>query len=137
MHMASATLPVNTAPIAATGNGSTPVNGRGIKHRKLTRQGRVSLAADIVTGSRPYVPSLAQTCTVFDVPVTAVRAEIKARAAEANGNGRAKTLTPMAAELVNQLGLDGARPTGSSRQLITKSCGPPARMPACPSHRTA
>jgi hypothetical protein len=61
------------------------VNGRGVKHLKLTPQERIALAADVATGKRPFDPSLAQTCLLLDVPVTAVRAEIKARAA--NGNG--------------------------------------------------
>src|SRR5215831_7273028 len=97
---------VTTRP--PTGNGSKPVIGRGVKHRKLSRQGRIALAADIATGSRPYVPSLAQTCSALDISIAAVRAEIKARAAAANGNGGTKPLAIMAAELVNQLGLDGA-----------------------------
>jgi len=111
MLMAALKKSVNAAATLrpVTGNGSKPtVNGRGVKHRKLTRQERISLAADIATGSRPYMPSLAETCSVLDAPIAAVRAEIKARAAEANGNGRAETLTAMAVELVHQLGLDGA-----------------------------
>jgi hypothetical protein len=88
MLMAALKESVNAAAALrpVTGNGSTPVNGRGLKHRKLTDQQRVALAADIATGSRPYVPSLAETCSALNVPVAAVRAELKARAAT-NGNG--------------------------------------------------
>jgi hypothetical protein len=65
-------------------NGS--VNGRGLKHRKLTRQEAVSLAADLVSGQQQLKPSLEQVCDLLPVvTVAAVRAELKARAA-ANGN---------------------------------------------------
>jgi hypothetical protein len=93
----------------ATGNGSVLVNGRGIRQRKLSREQAVALAADLATGEKPFRPSLTQACSaVNNVPVTAVRAEIKRRAAATNGNGGAETLTAMAAELVDRLGLDGA-----------------------------
>jgi hypothetical protein len=96
---------VTTRPV--TGDGSTPICGRGLKHRKLSQQGRIALAADIATGSRPYVPALAEICAVLGVPVPAVRAEIKARAA-VNGNGGTDNLTVMTATLVHELGLDAA-----------------------------
>jgi len=70
--------------ISSSVNGS--VNGRGVKHLKLSSQERVSLAADVATGVRSYEPSLIQTCSLLDVPIAAVRTEIKARSA-ANGNG--------------------------------------------------
>ena len=73
-------------------NGISPsvnnsVNGRGVKHLKLTSQERISLAADIATGARLFEPSLTQTCSCLDVPIAAVRAEIKARA-NCNGHSR-------------------------------------------------
>jgi hypothetical protein len=92
-----------------TDKGSEPVNGRGIKHRKLTHQELVSLAADIATGSRPYVPSLAHTCSALGVPIAAVRAEIKRRVAvNGNSNGRLEGPMGMAVELVDRFGFDGA-----------------------------
>jgi hypothetical protein len=62
------------------------VRGRGLKHRKLTREQRVRLVADFVTGEKRLELSLAQFCSLLDVTPVAVRAELKARAA-ANGNG--------------------------------------------------
>jgi hypothetical protein len=62
-----------------------PLRGRGLKHRKLTRQERVRLAADLVTGQRRFEPSLGQVTSILDVTAPAVRAEIKAR----RGNGQA------------------------------------------------
>jgi hypothetical protein len=68
-------------------NGSA-INGRGVKHLKLSREELIALAADVASGVRPIDLSLAQTCAVFDVPPAAVGAELKARAAT-NGNGHA------------------------------------------------
>jgi hypothetical protein len=94
--------------VPLTGNDSESVlNGRGIRQRKLSREQAVALAADLATGEKPFKPSLAQACSTVGVPIAAVRAEIKARAAK-NGNGGAETSATMAAELVNQLGLEGA-----------------------------
>ena len=64
-------------------NGDRPVNGRGLGHLKLTENELVRLAADMATGQRPFQPSLAQTSTLTGVPAAAIRAEIKARAAQA------------------------------------------------------
>src|SRR5262245_39466555 len=49
-------------------NGTATVNGRGIKHRKLDREGRVYLAAAVVSGARPFTPSFDQASLIFDVP---------------------------------------------------------------------
>jgi hypothetical protein len=65
-------------------NGSKPINGRGIKRRKLTPDKKIKLAADIATGVRPFVPSVAQTCTFVGVPQRAVAVELKARVAAKN-----------------------------------------------------
>jgi hypothetical protein len=59
-------------------NGS--INGRGIKNQKLSRQERIGLAADVVTGAKRLDLSLGQTCTLLDVTPAAVREELKARA---------------------------------------------------------
>jgi hypothetical protein len=67
-------LPVN-------GNGHSPLNGRGIKHRNLTHDQLVGLAADSVTGVYPVVPSLSQVPAIFTgVTPRDVRAELKRRA---------------------------------------------------------
>jgi len=67
-------------------NNASAINGRGIKHLKLSRRERIGLAADVASGVRPLDLSLAQTCTLFDVPPAVVSAELKARA-DGNGNG--------------------------------------------------
>jgi hypothetical protein len=69
-----------------TVNGSA-INGRGVKHLKLSRQELIALAADVASGVRPLDLSLDQTCMVFGLPVAPVRAELKVRAANGNGNG--------------------------------------------------
>src|SRR5262245_50839808 len=99
---------VNTTAIPRPGNGNGSVNGRGLKHLKASQQERVGLAADVVTGEKHVDLSYGQLCSVFDVPPVALRNELKRRAAVGNGNGGAENLTAMAAELVSQLGLDGA-----------------------------
>ena len=64
-------------------NGDRPVNGRGLPHLKLTDDELVRLAADMATGTRPFQPSVAQTTLLTGVSATKIRAEIKARAAQA------------------------------------------------------
>jgi hypothetical protein len=68
-----------------------PLRGRGLKHRKLTRQERVRLAADMVTGLRRFEPSLGQAGLIFDITPVAIRAEIKARR-ENGGANAAQTI---------------------------------------------
>jgi hypothetical protein len=89
MLIAALKQSVNTAALLrpVTGNGSKPVNGRGIKHRKLSPQQRISLAADLATAVQPYVPSLADACSIVGASIPSVRNEIKKRVAAANGNG--------------------------------------------------
>jgi hypothetical protein len=66
-------------------NGDQPtLNGRGLAHLKLSEDELKHLAADLATGQRPFQPSLAQTSVLTGVPVAAIRAEIKARTAQAN-----------------------------------------------------
>src|SRR5262245_13788056 len=106
MHMAVLKKSVKSTtaiPRAVTGNGSKPVNGRGLKHRKATQRELIGLAADVVTGVKPLDLSKGQICSVFGVTPAALRAELGDRAV----NGM-DTLTAMAAELVDRLGLDGA-----------------------------
>ena len=69
-----------TSPV----NGGLPVvNGRGLPHLRLTEDELVRLAADLATGRRPLQPSVAQTTLLTGVSATKIRAEIKARAAQA------------------------------------------------------
>jgi hypothetical protein len=77
----------------------------------MTVAERVSLAADVATGQKQFVPSLSHLALLFHVNVAALRAELKARnaaTAAADGNGEMKTLADMAIELVARLGLDAA-----------------------------
>jgi hypothetical protein len=74
-------------------NGSKPVGGRGIKRRKLSLDEQIKLAADLATGERPFMPSVAQACMLVDVPQRAVAAELKARAARKNGQQPPKAPT--------------------------------------------
>jgi hypothetical protein len=74
-----------TSPV--NGNGGPPVvNGRGLARRRLSLDEQVKLAADLATGERPFMPSMAQACMLVDVPQKAVAAELKARAARRNGH---------------------------------------------------
>jgi hypothetical protein len=66
------------------GNGSA-VNGRGLRHRKMTRREAVELAADIASG-RPFVPSLHHLADIFGVPVGSLSKAVKARAATQEAN---------------------------------------------------
>jgi hypothetical protein len=60
------------------------INGRGVKHLKLTRGGRISQAADVATGVKQIDLSLGQICSVFDVAPAALRAELRARGVGGN-----------------------------------------------------
>jgi hypothetical protein len=65
--------------------GPAAVNGRGLARRRLSLNEQAKLAADLATGERPFMPSLAQACMLVDVPQKAVAAELRARAARRNG----------------------------------------------------
>jgi hypothetical protein len=60
-------------------NSSATIVGRGINHRKLDQDQRAELAADAVTGARPFVPSCDQACIVFGVPRRVLTEHLKAR----------------------------------------------------------
>jgi hypothetical protein len=101
MSMTALKTSVNTAtaiPQPVTGNGSEPINGRGVLHCLPDR--RLDLAVEAVLGLRPFQPSITQAVPVFQVS----RAELVERiehfralagngseqsvsAVEANGNG--------------------------------------------------
>jgi hypothetical protein len=61
------------------------INGRGLRHRRLTRDARARLAADWIVGTARLTPSLGQAASVLDVPEPAVRACL-----QANGNGHSR-----------------------------------------------
>jgi len=73
------------------GNGSA-VNGRGLRHRKMTPREAVELAADIASG-RPFVPARHHLADIFGVPMRSLSEAVKARAAaqEVPAEGPAKT----------------------------------------------
>jgi hypothetical protein len=58
---------------------ATVLKGSGIKYRKLDQDQRAELAADVVTGRRPFVPSCEQACAIFGVPTLVLRKHLKAR----------------------------------------------------------
>jgi hypothetical protein len=63
-------------------NGNGTINGRGIKHRALTHNELVGLAADSVAGIHPVAPSLEQVSGIFPgVSRAEVSAELRRRAA--------------------------------------------------------
>jgi hypothetical protein len=64
---------------ASNGNGAA-VNGRGLRHRKMTRGEALELAADIASG-RPFLPSLHHLADIFGVPIASLSKTVKARAA--------------------------------------------------------
>src|SRR5262249_58144648 len=73
---------VKSSPIC-NGNGTGEINGRGVLRRKLTRQQRISLAADVALGLVHVEPSMKQSAATVGVRPDEVRAELKARAAVA------------------------------------------------------
>jgi hypothetical protein len=74
-------------PSTVKSNGA--IKGSGLKHRKLPREKAVSLAADVASGEKPFVPSTGQVCSIFGIDVAALRSELKRRTT-ANGNGSAE-----------------------------------------------
>jgi hypothetical protein len=72
---------VDNSPTVNGRNGGGVVNGRGLRHRKLTRSEAVELAADVATGRRPFVPSLHHLADNFGVSVGALGRAVKARTA--------------------------------------------------------
>jgi hypothetical protein len=53
--------------------------GKGLNHRNLAQDVRVGLAADVVTGARPYIPSCNEACVTFRIPHHLLTKELKAR----------------------------------------------------------
>ena len=100
-----------SAAISILSNGSaTVLNGRGIAHRKLDQDQRAELAADVVTGARPFLPSYGQVSLLFNVPTPVLRQHVKARREFAarhpemvaeNGNGNANGAAALLAALTD------------------------------------
>jgi hypothetical protein len=74
-------------------NGSATILGRGLARRKITFDEKANLAADAVTGVRPYQPSIEQASLIFQVPRHIVSERVRLRTGggkrrkAANGNG--------------------------------------------------
>jgi hypothetical protein len=99
-------------------NGSKPpVNGRGLTRRRLSLDEQAKLAADLATGERPFLPSLAQACMLVDVPQKAVVAELRARAARRNG----KPSKDLAASIVEAW--DAAAEHEYEREVAVRTIG--------------
>jgi hypothetical protein len=70
-----------TAPIV-NGNGSIPhISGRGLRRRRLSRQERVRLAADVIAREAQLDLSIRQASDLLGVAAAEVGAELRARAA--------------------------------------------------------
>ncbi len=77
--MAAYTL---TTPTIANGNGGIPhISGRGLRRRRLSRQDRVRLAADVIAREAQLDLSIRQASDLLNVAATEVGAELRARAA--------------------------------------------------------
>ena len=73
MLMATQTIPVN-------GN-VTHISGRGIRRRKLSREQRIRLAADLVSRKAQLELSITQSAALLSVAPADVSKELRARAA--------------------------------------------------------
>ena len=69
-------------------NGSATILGRGLARRKITFDETANLAADAVTGLRPYQPSIEQASLIFQVPRHIVSERVRLRT---GGGKRRKT----------------------------------------------
>src|SRR5215471_8324701 len=64
------------------GSPNGDVSGRGLRHRVFdSHHDRLEEAADIATGARRYVPTLAETATAYGLSIAEFRTHLKARAA--------------------------------------------------------
>ncbi len=71
--MAAYTL---TTPTIANGNGGIPhISGRGLRRRRLSRQDRVRLAADVIAREAQLDLSIRQASDLLNVAATEVGAE--------------------------------------------------------------
>jgi hypothetical protein len=76
------------------GNGGGIVNGRGLRHRKMTRDQAVQLAADVASG-RPFRPSVHQSADIFGVPLSHVTKELNARTAARKNTTKPELVVPV------------------------------------------
>jgi hypothetical protein len=65
-------------PTNGNGHAGT-ISGRGLARRKLSREQRISLAADLACGRQHLDPSLTQVAALLGVTVVQIRDELKAR----------------------------------------------------------
>jgi hypothetical protein len=72
----------HTSPTIVNGNGNVPhISGRGLRRRRLSRQERVRLAADVIAREAQLDLSIRQASDLLGVAATEVSAELRARAA--------------------------------------------------------
>ena len=62
-------------------NGNAHISGRGIRRRKLSREQRIRLAADLVSRKAQLDPSIIQSAALLSVAPADVSKELRARAA--------------------------------------------------------
>jgi hypothetical protein len=84
MDMANEGIPVN--------NGNAYISGRGIRRRKLDRDQRVRLAADLVTREAQLDLSISQSAALLSVAPAEVSKELRARAAARDAKQAASIL---------------------------------------------
>jgi hypothetical protein len=84
------------------GNGRAGrVSGRGLARRKLSREQRIGLAADLACGRQHLDPSLTQVAALLGVTVQQIRAELKNRSATADDAEALRWLAQCEAETAN------------------------------------
>jgi hypothetical protein len=69
------------------------VNGRGLRHRKMSRSEAARLAADIASG-RPFMPSIKQAAALTGAPIQLVTEVLKTRAALPEKAGEPEVVIP-------------------------------------------
>jgi len=68
-------------------NGAATLLGSGLNHRHLDQDQRAELAASVVSGERPFVPSGEQACVIFGIPRYVLTKHLKARRKNGGDNG--------------------------------------------------
>jgi hypothetical protein len=69
-------------PTTTVNGNAAHISGRGLRHRKLSRQQRVQLAADLVARETRLDPSIVQASDWLNVSPAEVSTALKARAAK-------------------------------------------------------
>jgi hypothetical protein len=81
-----------------SGNGSVPISGRGLPHRKLSLEERIGMAADLALRQCHIEPSKTQAAQLLGVTVQQLRSELKARARR---EAQAQEIQPHEAEVAD------------------------------------